>query len=187
MDSYKDNAADERHNRRTYASSHSRPVCDPLCERFWKKRTVSYCGVAISRLMWGLSNQLRRSCRGETNSVGGSTTRYAMHVVLAVVVMSGCVTKPDDIVSRWHTIQNGPMCTTVAEDQSRFNSETVEPRAIECQCSQLVTTKRLVVKAGESPEAWSCPAPVHLAMNNSVMIRGGLHGPRRGAPAQGPS
>ncbi len=99
-------------------------------------------------------------------------TRYAMHVVLvlAVVVMSGCVTKPDDIVSRWHTIQNGPMCTTVAEDQSRFNSETVEPRSIECQCSQLVTVKRLVVKAGESPEALSCPAPVHLAMNNSVMI-----------------
>ena len=30
MDAYKDNAADERHNRRTYASSHSRPVCDHL-------------------------------------------------------------------------------------------------------------------------------------------------------------
>lgn len=86
------------------------------------------------------------------------------------LVVSGCVTKPDDIVARWHTIQNGPICTTVAEDQSRFNAETVEPRAIECPCSQLVTVKRLVVKAGESPEAWSCPAPVHVAMNNSVMI-----------------
>lgn len=100
-------------------------------------------------------------------------TRYAMHLVLVLAVVAmlgGCVTTPDDIVSRWHTIQNGPMCTTVAEDQSRFNSETVEPRAIECPCSQLVTTKRLVVKAGESQEAWSCPIPVHLAMNNSVMI-----------------
>ena len=99
--------------------------------------------------------------------------RYMMHLVMGLAVMAmlgGCVTKPDDIVSRWHTIQNGPMCTTVAEDQSRFNSETVEPRAIECPCSQLVTTKRLVVKAGESQEAWSCPIPVHLAMNNSVMI-----------------
>ena len=97
-------------------------------------------------------------------------TLCLMSLCLCVTVVSGCVTKPDDIVSRWHTIQNGPMCTTVAEDQSRFNSETVEPRSIECQCSQLVTVKRLVVKAGESPEALSCPAPVHLAMNNSVMI-----------------
>ena len=87
-----------------------------------------------------------------------------------VMVMAGCVTKPDDIVSRWHTIQNGPMCTTVGEDQTRFNSETVEPRAIECPCSQLITVKRLVVKAGESPEAWSCPAPVYVGMNNSVMV-----------------
>jgi hypothetical protein len=92
------------------------------------------------------------------------------YLLLSLLVLSGCVTKPDDIVSRWHTIQNGPICTTVAEDQARFNSETVEPRAIECPCSQLVTVKRLVVKAGESPEAWSCPAPVHVAMNNSVMI-----------------
>lgn len=91
-------------------------------------------------------------------------------VCVAAFAISGCVTKPDDIVSRWHTIQNGPICTTVAEDQNRFNSETVEPRAIECQCSQLVPTKRLVVKAGESPEAMSCPEPVHIGMNNSVMI-----------------
>ncbi len=90
--------------------------------------------------------------------------------VFTLFVVSGCVTKPDDIVSRWHTIQNGPVCTTVAEDQARFNSETVEPRAIECPCSQLISVKRLVVKSGESPEAWSCPAPVHIAMNNSIMI-----------------
>ena len=99
--------------------------------------------------------------------------RYLVGVVsslLLCLLLSGCVTKYDDIVSEWHTVQNGPICTTMATDQRKFNAETAEPRAIECPCSQLITVKRLAVKAGESPEAWSCPAPVHIAMNNSIMI-----------------
>lgn len=91
-------------------------------------------------------------------------------VLAAAVLVSGCVTKYDDIVSDFHTIQNGPVCTTVAHDQRKFNAETKEPDALTCRCDQLIAVKRLVVKAGDSPEAWSCPAPVHEQMYQTSMV-----------------
>lgn len=88
---------------------------------------------------------------------------------LVVLLVSGCVTKYDDIVSDFHTIQNGEMCTTVAHDQRKFNADTKEPAAIECHCDNLKPTKRLAVKAGESPEVMACPAPVTLALHSTIV------------------
>lgn len=85
--------------------------------------------------------------------------RLASIMVLCLLV-SGCVTKYDDIVSDFHTIQNSNQCTTVAFDQRKFNAETVEPPAISCPCDELKPVKRLVVKAGQSPEVMACLAPV---------------------------
>lgn len=76
-----------------------------------------------------------------------------------IMLATGCVTKYDDIVADFHTIQNGEQCTTVAFDQRKFNAETIEVQAISCPCDKLKPTKRLVMKAGESPEVMSCPAP----------------------------
>lgn len=87
-----------------------------------------------------------------------------------VVLLGGCVTKYDDIVSDFHTIQVGPMCTTVGHDQRKFNAETKEPDALNCRCDQLISVKRLVVKSGDSPEAWSCPAPVHEQMYQTSIV-----------------
>lgn len=81
-------------------------------------------------------------------------------VLAAAVLVSGCVTKYDDIVSDFHTIQNSNQCTTVAFDQRKFNAETVEPPAISCPCDELKPVKRLVVKAGQSPEVMACLAPL---------------------------
>ena len=89
---------------------------------------------------------------------------------LVVLLVSGCVTKYDDIVSDFHTIQVGPICTTVGHDQRKFNAETKEPDALTCRCDQLISVKRLVVKAGDSPEAWSCPAPVHEQMYQTSIV-----------------
>lgn len=113
--------------------------------------------------------QLAEQCFRKAK-VGGSSPLTSSICLLGLLTTAGCVTKYDDIVSDFHTIQNGPICTTVATDQRKFNAETREPRAIECGCDQLITVKRLAVKAGESPEAWSCPQPVHMAMKNSVMV-----------------
>ena len=79
---------------------------------------------------------------------------------LVVLLVSGCVTKYDDIVSDFHTIQNSNQCTTVAFDQRKFNAETVEPPAISCPCDELKPVRRLVVKSGQSPEVMACLAPV---------------------------
>lgn len=98
--------------------------------------------------------------------------RYLVGIVssfLMLVLISGCVTKYDDIVSDFHTIQNGEMCTTVAHDQRKFNAETKEPAAIECHCDNLKPTKRLAVKAGESPEVMACPAPVTIALHSTIV------------------
>lgn len=89
---------------------------------------------------------------------------------LVVLLVSGCVTKYDDIVSDFHTIQVGPICTTVGHDQRKFNAETKEPDALTCRCDQLISVKRLVVKSGDSPEAWSCPAPVHEQMYQTSIV-----------------
>ena len=91
-------------------------------------------------------------------------------VLLLCLLVSGCVTKYDDIVSDFHTIQVGPICTTVGHDQRKFNAETKEPDALTCRCDQLISVKRLVVKAGDSPEAWSCPAPVHEQMYQTSIV-----------------
>ena len=91
-------------------------------------------------------------------------------VMVAMGMLAGCVTKYDDIVSDFHTIQVGPICTTVGHDQRKFNAETKEPDALTCRCDQLISVKRLVVKAGDSPEAWSCPAPVHQQMYQTSIV-----------------
>lgn len=83
-----------------------------------------------------------------------------LFLALLALVVSGCVTKYDDIVSEFHTIQNSNQCTTVAFDQRKFNAETIEPPAISCPCDELKPVKRLVVKAGQSPEVMACVAPV---------------------------
>lgn len=98
--------------------------------------------------------------------------RAGMRLLPALILcllVSGCVTKYDDIVSDFHTIQNGEMCTTVAHDQRKFNADTKEPAAIECHCDNLKPTKRLAVKAGESPEVMACPAPVTLALHSTIV------------------
>jgi len=89
-------------------------------------------------------------------------------VLAAAVLVSGCVTKYDDIVSDFHTIQNSNQCTTVAFDQRKFNAETVEPPAISCPCDELKPVKRLVVKAGQSPEVMACLAPLPAVQVASV-------------------
>lgn len=94
---------------------------------------------------------------------------FASALVALGLIVSGCVTKYDDIVSDFHTIQNGEMCTTVAHDQRKFNADTKEPAAIECHCDNLKPTKRLAVKAGESPEVMACPAPVTLALHSTIV------------------
>lgn len=95
---------------------------------------------------------------------------FASVLVALGLVVSGCVTKYDDIVSDFHTIQVGPICTTVGHDQRKFNAETKEPDALTCRCDQLISVKRLVVKSGDSPEAWSCPAPVHEQMYQTSIV-----------------
>ena len=85
---------------------------------------------------------------------------FASVLVALGLVVSGCVTKYDDIVSDFHTIQNSNQCTTVAFDQRKFNAETVEPPAISCPCDELKPVRRLVVKSGQSPEVMACLAPV---------------------------
>ena len=92
-----------------------------------------------------------------------------LSIMALCLLVSGCVTKYDDIVSDFHTIQNGDMCTTVAHDQRKFNAETKEPAVIECHCDNLKPTKRLVVKSGESPEVMACPVPVTLALRSSIV------------------
>ena len=48
-------------------------------------------------------------------------------VLLASSVLGGCVTTYEDIHSDFHTVQNGPMCYTVAQDERKFNSPTMVP------------------------------------------------------------
>jgi hypothetical protein len=124
-----------------------------------------------------VASWLRRQAKFIENggdAMGKITTglyRAGMRLVclLLCLVGSGCVTKYDDIVSDFHTIQNGEMCTTVAHDQRKFNADTKEPAAIECHCDNLKPTRRLVVKAGESPEVMACPAPMTLAMHSTIV------------------
>lgn len=99
--------------------------------------------------------------------------RYLVGVfssLLMMVMISGCVTKYDDVVSDWHTIQVGPRCTTVGQDQVKFNAETREPDGLSCRCDQLIMVKRLVVKAGQSPEALSCPDRVSPEMYQTTIV-----------------
>ena len=108
----------------------------------------------------------------ETGKITTGLYRAGMRLLPALILcllVSGCVTKYDDIVSDFHTIQNGEMCTTVAHDQRKFNADTKEPAAIECHCDNLKPTKRLAVKAGESPEVMACPAPVTLALHSTIV------------------
>lgn len=93
--------------------------------------------------------------------------------LLVLVMVSGCVTTYEDIHSDFHTVQNGPMCYTVAQDERKFNSPTMVPPPLECPCSQLVSVKRLSKKAHESPEAWSCPMPVNQQIYNTSIVPAG--------------
>lgn len=102
--------------------------------------------------------------------------RYLVGIVssfLMLVLISGCVTTYEDIHSDFHTVQNGPMCYTVAQDERKFNSPTMVPPPLECPCSQLVSVKRLSRKAHESPEAWSCPMPVNQQIYNTSIVPAG--------------
>ncbi len=101
--------------------------------------------------------------------------------------LAGCVTKYDDISSNFHTIQNGPLCTTVAMDQVKFNAETKEPDAITCLCSQVIAVKRLVVKPGESPEGLSCPAPAGTTHNSTMLASVNMHHQRSNASVYVPA
>ncbi len=100
---------------------------------------------------------------------------YWSILIALSMLCTGCVTKYDDIVSDFHTIQNGDLCTTVAHDQRKFNAETKEPTAIECHCDNLKPTRRLVVKAGESPEVMACPVPMLVATKSSLVPSVQLH------------
>lgn len=79
-------------------------------------------------------------------------------VVAACLGLSGCVSNYESIHSDFHTIQNGEKCYTVANDERKFNAPTMAAPPQECDCEDLKPVKRLVVKAGESPEVMSCPA-----------------------------
>lgn len=120
-----------------------------------------------------LRNQARlvEDAGGKDGEISGRyTAKYhvlASFLILLCLLVSGCVTKYDDIVSDFHTIQNSNQCTTVAFDQRKFNAETVEPPAISCPCDELKPVKRLVVKAGQSPEVMACLAP--LPQSESVV------------------
>lgn len=96
----------------------------------------------------------------------------AVGVALCLLV-SGCVTKYEDIHSDFHTVQNGQMCYTVANDERKFNAPTMAAPPQECLCSQLVSVKRLAKKANESPEAWACPAPVSKEVYNTSIVPAG--------------
>jgi hypothetical protein len=94
-------------------------------------------------------------------------------LLLASSVLGGCVTTYEDIHSDFHTVQNGPMCYTVAQDERKFNSPTMVPPPLECPCSQLISVKRMSKKANESPEAWSCPMPVSKEIYNTSIVPAG--------------
>lgn len=98
--------------------------------------------------------------------------KYLPLIALCLLV-SGCVTTYEDIHSDFHTVQNGPMCYTVAQDERKFNSPTMVPPPLECPCSQLISVKRLSKKAHESPEAWSCPMPVNQQIYNTSIVPAG--------------
>jgi len=94
-------------------------------------------------------------------------------ILLATSLLGGCVTTYEDIHSDFHTVQNGPMCYTVAQDERKFNSPTMVPPPLECPCSQLISVKRMSKKANESPEAWSCPLPVSKEIYNTSIVPAG--------------
>jgi len=78
---------------------------------------------------------------------------------LAVV---GCVSKYEDTTSDWNTFQLGEECYTVGHGDVKFNVPGMLP-GISCKCTDLKLVRRIVLKAGQSPEALSCPGRHYVA------------------------
>lgn len=79
-------------------------------------------------------------------------------LTFSILVLAGCVTKIESMTSNFGTVQNGRKCYTIAEATERFNAPTFQAPPQQCDCRDLVPVKRLVVRAGQSPEVMSCPA-----------------------------
>lgn len=80
---------------------------------------------------------------------------------LVVLLVSGCVTKYEEKTSDWEVAQVGQICYMRGHGDVKLNLPT-EVDGGKCLCSQLIETRRIVVKAGQSPTAWACPAPSHM-------------------------
>lgn len=94
-----------------------------------------------------------------TQIVGALSTDNgkAVSVVLVALLLGACATKYEGVTSDFETFQVGPMCFTEGHGEMKFNAPT-SLQALSCRCDQLVLTKRIVIKAGQSPEVLSCPS-----------------------------
>jgi len=72
-----------------------------------------------------------------------------------VMLISGC--KSAD----FSTSQIGPVCKTIGNPDTDLRLDTPQFE-ITCDCDLLRPYKRLVLKAGQSPEVMSCPIPEDL-------------------------
>lgn len=80
----------------------------------------------------------------------------AVSVALVALLLGACATKYEGVTSDFETFQVGKQCYTVGHGEMKFNTPTPMPWQT-CRCDQLILVKRIVVKAGQSPENLSCP------------------------------
>lgn len=106
-------------------------------------------------------------------------------ILLATSLLAGCVTRIEPINSNFGTVQNGRKCYTVADGDGRFNSPTFQAPPQECDCRDLVPVKRLVVKAGQSPEVMSCPMDAHTVQSTYAPSTASIYIPAAGQAAIG--
>jgi hypothetical protein len=81
----------------------------------------------------------------------------AVSVALLALLLGGCATKYEGTTSDFETFQVGTMCYTVGHGEMKFNAPSPMPWQ-SCRCDQRILVKRIVVKAGQSPEAVACPS-----------------------------
>jgi hypothetical protein len=82
--------------------------------------------------------------------------RLSALLLLPLLFLSACASHYEGTHSDWEVFQVGQMCYQQGHGELKFNVPGQLP-ADKCRCDQLILTKRIVVKAGQSPEALACP------------------------------
>jgi hypothetical protein len=82
--------------------------------------------------------------------------RLSTLLLLPLLLLSACASHYEGTHSDWEVFQVGQMCYQQGHGELKFNVPGQLP-ADKCRCDQLILTKRIVVKAGQSPEALACP------------------------------